>query len=178
MPNLPPHGDPSEDGHPCEAALEFRRAAIRCRVVDELPADVVDLATAYAWIGKAVSRTTACAAWLEAGADPNTWHGIRAMAAYPRARSLALSAAKSAEAAAGMERQLRAVRNSPGFKAACATMEAVAAGDPGETWRSSWLQGVAAKLPGPDVAAAGARGGTVAEVVSLDAWRTRKSAAN
>lgn len=148
----PQHSDASEDGHPCEAALEFRRAAIRFGVAEEIGADALDLAVSFAWIGKAVSRTAEAWSWISAGSDPNTWLMIRAMARDPEARSIALKAALSGNPAPGFESGLAAIRESRGFSGAALAVgrtlgdKAVAA----ERKRLAELEAVAKRLPGPE----------------------------
>jgi len=148
----PRQRDVSEDGHPCEAALEFRRAAIRFGVADEIGADALDLAVAFAWIGKAVSRTTEAWPWITAGSDPNTWLMVRAMACDTEARRIALKTALSGEASPGFEGDLAALRTSQAFYgAAHAVSRTVSRDIPAEEQtRLAELTAVAKLLPGPE----------------------------
>lgn len=108
-------GDPSEDGHPCEAALEFRRLSFRY-LHREVPADALDLAISLAWIGKAVSRTIEAPKWIEGGVDPNTWEMIRTLAIDADARRLALNTAINGEPVNVLAESLFRIRQSSGFK--------------------------------------------------------------
>lgn len=148
----PKEGDVSEDGHPCEAALEFRRAAIRYGVIDEIPADVLDLAVAYAWIGKAVSRTAEAAAWQRQGIDPNTWQMVRAMASGKGTLAAAHAAATREAAAPGFQRELAILRASVAFSSACGQVEMSLFGDrrASVAFRTSELSRIAAGLPGAE----------------------------
>lgn len=140
-------GDVSEDGHPCEAALEFRRAAIRFGAVGEVPADALDLAVSFAWIGKAVSRTVEAGAWVLAGTDPNTWQMIRAMAADPKTRRVACHAALSSPAAAFFGPELDVLRSSAAFLNAAHQVGLVRQG----AGRLAVLASIARSLPGPEL---------------------------
>lgn len=145
-------GDVSEDGHPCEAALEFRRAAIRFGAVDEVPADALDLAVSFAWIGKAVSRTVEAGAWVLAGTDPNTWQMIRAMAADSKTRKVACRVALSSPAAAFFGPELEALRACAAFRNAAKQAEpAVSMTAKQEEGRFAVLSSIARSLPGPEL---------------------------
>lgn len=148
----PREGDVSEDGHPCEAALEFRRAAIRYGVAGEVSADVLDLAIAYAWMGKAVSRTVEAPAWLRQGVDPNTWQMVQAMALGQGTLAAAHIAATRAPAAAGFERELVSLRASVAFTSAVAQVEMSLFGDrrTSVAARTAGLAKIAAGLPGAE----------------------------
>jgi len=148
----PREGDVSEDGHPCEAALEFRRAAIRFGLVNEIAADVLDLAVAYAWMGKAVSRTADAAAWQRQGVDPNTWQMIRAMATGKGTLAAAHLAATRGIAIHGFDRDLAILRASVAFTSACAQVEMSLFGDrrASVAARTAELARIAAGLPGAE----------------------------
>jgi len=119
---MPEEGDPSEDGHPCEAALEFRRI-LRCwGMADELPADVVDLCVSLAWIGKAVSRTEAVYEFREMGVDPNTWQIIAGMATEETVAKRALQAAALDPADSRRSQELALIRQTEAFKNAYETV--------------------------------------------------------
>lgn len=169
-------GDVSEDGHPCEAALEFRRAAVRYGVTEEVPADALDLAVSFAWIGKAVSRTAEADAWILAGADPNTWYMVRAMAVDAEVRRNAVAAAKKAAPAAGRECELKALRATVAFREACSRVgETVGTGtSASQVERLAQLEGIAGRLPGPTIAVPFTSG--VDNLVILDRFRKPRQA--
>jgi len=113
---MPEVGDASEDGHPCEAALEFRRL-LRCwGMADEIPADVLDLCVSLAWIGKAVSRTDAVYEFREMGVDPNTWQIIAGMASEDEVARRAMSASVNASPDNRRGQELLLVRQSEAFR--------------------------------------------------------------
>jgi len=115
---MPEEGDASEDGHPCEAALEFRRL-LRCwGMADEIPADVLDLCVSLAWIGKAVSRTEAVYQFREMGVDPNTWQIIAGMASEDEVARRAMAASLDAPPDSRRGQDLALVRQSEAFRSA------------------------------------------------------------
>lgn len=172
-----PEGDPSEDGHPCEAALQFRKAVVRMGAAEDVSADALDLAIAFAWIGKAVSRTNVCAEWQVAGIDPNTYIIVPVLASSAQARETALSVALKSEAVAGMEADLRRLRGSSAFLSAVSTMKALASPRPDvrNVLRLSELAELASLFPKeqrrlPSVAGTG-------NVVLIERFRSRRQAA-
>lgn len=106
----------SEDGHPSEAAIELRRAAIRMNIVKEISADALDLAINYAWVGKAVSRTKASTKWQIQGVDPNTYEFILAMASDSSIRETAIKDALESEPARGRKPEIDNIRSLCGFQ--------------------------------------------------------------
>jgi len=114
----PDQGDASEDGHPCEAALELRRILLVSGQAAEIPADVLDLCISAAWIGKAVSRTARLREFLDMGIDPNTWQVIAAIGTDTSFARLALDASMHAPAAPGRGPELAAIRETEAFNAA------------------------------------------------------------
>jgi hypothetical protein len=105
----------AEDGHPSEAALEFRKQAIRLGVVKEISADAVDLAISWAWLGKAISRTKASVRWGLEGIDANTFEFIVALGKCHTLRGTAITDATSAEALSGRREELIKIRKLAGF---------------------------------------------------------------
>lgn len=144
--------DPSEDGHPCEAALEFRRHSLRTLRKD-VPANTLDLAISFAWIGKALSRTTDCTKWLRAGVDPNTWEIIRIMAIDADARRLATQTAFSGDPSSYYFTGLPLLRESAAFQ--IAYEETLYTLEPrieaGRRKRLKNLTSIATKLEGPSL---------------------------
>lgn len=124
MPNTLSINDIAHDGHPCEAAIEFRRIGIRSFACNEISADALDLAIAYAWISKAVSRTHESKKWLEYDIDPNTWQGIRAIAMKKDFRAYALNVAINGQHVQSYASDLDDIRQSKGFQNACNTVSA------------------------------------------------------
>jgi len=119
---MPEEGDASEDGHPCESALEFRRL-LRCwGMADEIPADVLDLCIALAWIGKAVSRTDAVYEFRDMGVDPNTWQIIAGMASEHEVAVRAMAVAMTGEPDSRRGPELAMVRQSEAFRNAYETV--------------------------------------------------------
>lgn len=172
-----PDGDAAEDGHPCEAALQFRRAVIRMDVANEVSADALDLAIAFAWIGKAVSRTDICAEWLVAGVDPNTFVIIPLLASSGDARVEALKVATTAKAMPGYERELSRLRAGSAFVNAVSVMKTLGRSNPGvrDVIRLSELAELSLDFPEhqrmlPKIAGSG-------NVVMLDKFRRRLQAA-
>jgi hypothetical protein len=169
-------GDPAEDGHPCEVALRFREAAIRSGVVDEVPADVLDLAIQFAWMGKAISRTVDLNEWCLSGVDPNTREIVAAMSMDSATRQIALHHAVKGIAAAGLEKSLRRIRSAQGFGHAVRVVQTVCGRNPSvaDVERLSALNAISAGLVDTRrleraVAAEG--------VVSLDAVRKQRKVA-
>ena len=107
--------DPAVDGHPCEAAISFRNAIVKSEVSEEVPADVVDLAIHFAWIGKAITRTNHLKEWLASDIDPNTRDVITALSIDSFSRQKALSHAADGKAAFGMEASLKDIRQTKAF---------------------------------------------------------------
>lgn len=166
--------DASEDGHPCEAALEFRRVAIRCGAADEVPVDALDLAVAYAWIGKVVSRTADVGSWVLAGADPNTWQMIRAMALDAEVRKAALASAKSGSPSAIFgESHLKKLRATKGFHIAFEQVSKTVAHTvhPADVERIAVLSSIARALPGAQLKRVP---GSQGNLIMLEAYRSRK----
>jgi len=143
---IPSMKDFAFDGHPCEAALEFRRAVVRFGVADELTADAVDLATCMAWLGKAISRTEALHAWLRSGTDPNTWQAVRVLASDFSLCRIALDAASNCPPKYGMEAELKAIRESRGYARAALEVQGIADGS--FTQGAIMLAKAARALPG------------------------------
>lgn len=104
-----------DDGHPCEAALEFRRTAICSGLTEELSADAIAFATSIAWIGKAISRTTDMHRWLSAGVDTNTWQFVRVIASDYHLVWIAVDTALNSPGKYGMSDELDQIRKSKGF---------------------------------------------------------------
>lgn len=142
-------GDPAEDGHPCQAALMFREVVIKSGISGEVSADALDLAIAFAWIGKAVSRTVIAAEWLVEGVDPNAWQIVPLLATDADVRSEALKAARTAAAAKGFERELARIRSMAGFASAVETVASLATLRPDlkDVLRLSELASLASEIP-------------------------------
>lgn len=141
-------GDAAEDGHPCEAALAFRSMIIRSEVAEEVPADVLDLAIQFAWIGKAVSRTRHLHDWFAMGIDPNTREMVAAMAVDDKTRKTALEHANNGLAMAGMEGSLRSIKRSKGFGHALFTVTSLCHNPKSsEIERLAILSDLASRLP-------------------------------
>src|SRR5690606_23036500 len=114
----------SEDGHPCEVALEFRRLAITGGIASDISINSLDLAIAFAWAGKAISRTKKLDSWMQTGVDPNSWDIIRAMALDAEVRRDALSDARSCAPAKSFSRSLYLLRKSAAFQRAMTSVAA------------------------------------------------------
>lgn len=173
-----PDGDAAEDGHPCEAALQFRRAVIRMDVANEISSDALDLAIAFAWIGKAVSRSDVCAEWHVAGIDPNTYVIIPLLSSSGEARAEALRVATVGAPMTGYERDLARLRAGRGFIAAVQVMKDIARSTPSvmDVMRLSELAELSLGFPEhqrslPKVAGSG-------NVVMFDQIRKRRQAAS
>ncbi len=138
----------SEDGHPSEAAIEFRRAAIRMNVVREISADALDLAIAYAWIGKAISRTKSAAKWQIQGIDPNTYEFILAIASDTTLRETGIYDALTSEPARGRKSEIDFIRSLCGFQNAIASLKRSISGvaNPKELSRMGELCFIAEKM--------------------------------
>lgn len=172
-----PEGDVSEDGHPCEAALQFRKSVVRMKIAEDVSADALDLAIAFAWIGKAVSRTDICAEWQIAGIDPNTYLIIPLLACSSDARSKALEIALKYKASIGMDRELVRLRASSAFLCAVATVRALSKNNPSvrDVLRLSELADLSSDFPKAQRTLPQAPG--TGNVVMLDRFRTRRQAA-
>ena len=172
-----PEGDVSEDGHPCEAALQFRKFVIRMGMAEDVSADALDLTIAFAWVGKAVSRTDICPEWLIAGIDPNTHLIVPLLACSGDARSKALGIALRSKPSFGMERELGRLRGSRAFQCAVATMNALASSKPSakDVVRLSELADLSSGYPRSQRTMPKAPG--TGNVVMLDRFRTRRQAA-
>ncbi|NTF17474.1 hypothetical protein G6L37_03505 [Agrobacterium rubi] len=173
-----PDGDVAEDGHPCEAALQFRRSIVRMGVAEDVSADALDLAITFAWIGKAVSRTSVSAEWQIAGIDPNTYLIVPLLACSGDARRKSLEIAVRAQASAGMVRELGQLRASSAFQSAVATMRALMRSNPSarDVLRLSELAGLSSEFPKAQRTMP--RTGGTGNVVMLDRFRTRRQAAS
>lgn len=167
--------DPSVDGHPCEAAIAFRDVVVRSDVTEEVPADVLDLAMQFAWLGKAVSRTTSLHQWFLSGIDPNTRDVIPAMAIDAHARAAALNQALTGDASPGMGDSLKSVRDCLAFKQAVKTVTGLCNANPptADVMRLAVLCGISQRLGGVKRLAKPPEG----EVVSFEAFRKRRKAA-
>lgn len=145
------HDEIAEDGHPAEAALEFRRAAIRSGIVREISADALDLACSLAWIGKAISRTKAAVRWGIEGVDPNTFDFITATAGSHSLRQQSLNDALAAEALRGRREELIKLRALIGFQNAVVQMKNLTGTSiaHSQLLRLAELNAIAEKLPGP-----------------------------
>jgi hypothetical protein len=163
-------GDAAEDGHPCEAALAFRNVAIRSNIADEIPADVLDMAIQFAWIGKAISRTMALNEWCLAGIDPNTREIVAAMALDSETRQVALNHALKAKAIIGLESGLASIRRSSAFIHASKIVLSVCGARPSvaDISKLAFLSSVASQLPDTRRIKFGQAQDTV---VSLEAFR-------
>jgi len=162
--------DPSEDGHPCEVALAMRLAVVRSRIVDEIPADVLDLAIQFAWIGKAVSRTVAINEWFLSGIDPNTREIVASMAVDSVARQAALSHATGSPASPSMAEGLAAVRSCQAFAHAVKVVKSLCGPSPSasDVQRLAILCGISQAMSDTKrLARAKAADG----IISLDAFR-------
>jgi hypothetical protein len=169
-------GDAAEDGHPCQVALAFRDVAIRSGIIDEIPADVLDLAIQFAWIGKAVSRTDCLNEWCLSGIDPNTREMVAAMSMDHLARETALRHALSGKAAAGLEDSLRIIRANQAFGHAIKVVQSVCRPSPSvcDVERLGFLAHLSSKLSDTKrLERARAADG----VVSLDAFRKQRKIA-
>lgn len=169
-------GDAAEDGHPCEVALAFRSAVIRSDIADEIPADVLDLAIQFAWIGKAVSRTVGLDEWCLSGIDPNTREMVAAMAMDSTARQAALDHAVKAKASPGLETSLRSIRSGQAFSHALRTVQSVCGRNPSisDVERLAILCDLSSRLSDTKRLA---RARKAEGVVSLDAFRKRRKIA-
>jgi hypothetical protein len=143
----------AEDGHPSEAALEFRKQAIRLGIVKEVSADAVDLAISWAWLGKAISRTKASVRWGLEGIDANTFEFIVALGKCHSLRRTALMDATSAEAMSGRREELLKIRKLAGFLNAVNQAQKVATVSirQVDVLRLSELAYITGRMPGTDV---------------------------
>jgi hypothetical protein len=172
-----PEGDVSEDGHPCEAALQFRKAVVRMGVTDDISADALDLAISFAWIGKAISRTDICAEWIVANIDPNTYLIVPLLASSADARGKALEIALKSKPSLGMERELGRLRVASAFQGAVSAVKALSRQTPSarDLLRLSELADLSLAFPAgqrrlPSTAGTG-------NVLLLDKFRSRRQAA-
>jgi hypothetical protein len=140
----------AEDGHPCEAALEFRRSVIRADIAREISADALDLAISFAWIGKAISRSSALSKWLLSKIDPNCEDFVRAMSSSDQMRRAALADALTASPTVGREAELQQIRGLQGFKQAIQMLDLITGASPDsrQISRLAELHSLALKLPG------------------------------
>lgn len=140
----------AEDGHPCEAALEFRRSVIRADVAREISADALDLAISFAWIGKAISRSGALSKWLLSKIDPNCEDFVRAMSSSDQMRRAALADALTASPSSGRDAELQQIRGLQGFKQAVQILGQITGSSPDskQVARLSELHYLALQLPG------------------------------
>jgi hypothetical protein len=140
----------AEDGHPCEAALEFRRSVIRADVAREISADALDLAISFAWIGKAISRSGALSKWLLSKIDPNCEDFVRALSSSDQIRRTALADALTAAPTHGREAELQQIRGLQGFKQAVQILGQITGASPDskQVLRLSELHLLALNLPG------------------------------
>ncbi|MBY3151061.1 hypothetical protein HFO56_01380 [Rhizobium laguerreae] len=169
-------GDAAEDGHPCEVAIAFRDVVIRSDIADEIPADVLDLAIQFAWIGKAVSRTEGLNEWCLSGIDPNTREMVAAMAMDSLARETAIEHAVKGRAAVGLDDSLRSIRSSQAFGHALKVAQSVCGRNPSmrDVERLAVLADLSSRLSDTRrLARARAKDG----VVSLEAFRKRRKIA-
>jgi hypothetical protein len=169
-------GDPAEDGHPCQAALMFRDVVIKSGIAGEVSADALDLAIAFAWIGKAVSRTTVASEWMIEGMDPNTWQVVPLLASDGDVRSEALKVALTGNPGKGFERELSRLRSTAGFVASVATMKSLASMRPDlkNVLRLSELAGLANGIPARQRTLPRAK--RSGNVVILESFRRRQAA--
>lgn len=169
-------GDAAEDGHPCEVAIAFRDVVIRSNVMDEIPADVLDLAIQFAWIGKAVSRTDGLHEWCLSGIDPNTREMVAAMSMDSLARETAIQHAVKGKAAYGLEESLRSIRSSQAFGHALKVVQSVCGRNPSvsDVERLAILADLSSQLSDTKRLA---RAKAVEGVVSLDAFRKHRKIA-
>ncbi len=169
-------GDAAEDGHPCEVAIAFRDVVIRSNVIDEIPADVLDLAIQFAWIGKAVSRTEGLHEWCLSGIDPNTREMIAAMSMDTLTRETAIQHAVRSKAAYGLEESLRSIRSSQAFGHALRVVQSVCGRNPSvaDVERLAFLAHLSSQLSDTKRLA---RAKAAEGVVSLDAFRKQRKIA-
>lgn len=172
-----PEGDVSEDGHPCEAALQFRKAVVRMGVAEDISADALDLAISFAWIGKAVSRTDICAEWIVSDIDPNSYVVVPLLASSEEARRTALEIALRSKASLGMERELGRLRAASAFQGAVTAVKALARSNPSvrDVVRLSELAELSLAFPARQRRLPAAAG--TGNVVLLDEFRQRRQAA-
>lgn len=140
----------AEDGHPSEAALEFRKQAIRLSIVKEVSADAVDLAISWAWLGKAISRTKASVRWGLEGIDANTFEFIVALGKSHALRAAAIADATGAEALSGRREELFKIRKLAGFLNAVNQCQRAAGASTRQidVLRLSELNFIAGQMPG------------------------------
>lgn len=172
-----PEGDVSEDGHPCEAALQFRKAVVRMGVAEDISADALDLAISFAWIGKAISRTDIAAEWIVADIDPNTYLVVPLLSCSSDARKTALDIALRSKASLGMERELGRLRAASAFQGAVAAVKALSRANPSvrDVLRLSELADLSSSFPARQRKLPAAAG--TGNVVMLDKFRQRRQAA-
>lgn len=143
----------AEDGHPCEAALEFRRIAITRQIVDDISLNSLDLAISFAWAGKTISRTKKLSAWQQIGVDTNTWEMVRAMSIDTEIRRLALDDALYAGSASSSN-ALDHLRKSSAFNRAMHSVQAtlnVANSHEDVLFCLGELSHIARQIPGPEM---------------------------
>jgi hypothetical protein len=141
--------------------------------MDEIPADVLDLAIQFAWIGKAVSRTDGLHEWCLSGIDPNTREIVAAMSLDSLARETAIKHAVKGLAASGLEDSLRSIRSSQAFGHALRVVQSVSGRNPSvyDVERLSILAELSSKLTDTKRLA---RAQSAEGIVSLDAFRKQK----
>jgi len=144
----------AEDGHPCEAALEFRRLAITKQIADDLSVNGLDLAISFAWAGKAISRSKKLDAWQQTGVDPNTWEIVRAMSLDVEIRRYALNDALYAAPEDAFASALDHLRKASAFQRAMSSIQATISVSSSQSDVLFWmgeLARIAKQIPGPDV---------------------------
>jgi hypothetical protein len=142
----------TEDGHPCEAALEFRRIAVTKQIVEDISINSLDLAISFAWTGKAISRSNKLAAWQQIGVDANTWEMIRAMAIDTEIRRFALHDALHASSATSYSTTLDLIRRSSAFNRAMTSVQSTLSVTSNQEDVLFWmgeLAHIAKQIPGP-----------------------------
>src|SRR5690606_31783728 len=165
--------DLSEDGHPCEAALEFRRLAIRNGIVGDLSINSLDLAISFAWAGKAISRTRKLDSWMQAGVDPNSLDIIRAMSLDAEVRRDALKDARNAQAVNTFASSLHTLRKSTAFQRAMTSVGSTLSSTRSDTISMLVeLAYVAKRLPGWDIKPEMTR---TNNLVRLDSYRKKRT---
>ncbi len=172
-----PEGDVSEDGHPCEAALQFRRAVVRMGVAEDISADALDLAISFAWIGKAISRTDMAAEWIISDIDPNTYLVVPLLSCSSDARRVALEIALRSKASFGLERELGKLRSASAFQGAVAAVKALSKPNPSvrDVLRLSELADLSSSFPARQRKMPAAAG--TGNVILLDKFRHHRQAA-
>lgn len=145
-------------------------------IAEDVSADALDLAIAFAWIGKAVSRTDISAEWLLSGVDPNTFVVVPLLACSSDARKAALDIATRGKPSIGMERELGRLRASSAFQSAVSTVKALSRSNPSvrDVIRLSELADLSSVFPKNQRTLPSAAG--TGNVVILDKFRKRQAA--